>query len=152
MTQVLNLLRQYRQAPWRVQRQWIGLFLLGLVLALMVAALYLNVTVRTALAGRELQSLQTAIESNLLTNADYEMQLARLTSEEVLRQRARELGFEPAGQDEVLFMPVSDYLPPREVDLSIKEIASTAPPILPEYTSSLFEWFVEKLQASAGRR
>ena len=57
MNNVTRIVRKYRQAPWRVQRQWIGLFLLALVLVAMVAAIYLNVTVRATVAGREIHLL-----------------------------------------------------------------------------------------------
>jgi hypothetical protein len=58
MNNVTQMVQKVRQAPWREQRQWIGLFLVGLVLVAMVAAIYLNVTVRTAISGREIQLLQ----------------------------------------------------------------------------------------------
>ncbi len=41
----------YKQAPWRIQRQWIGAFLLIVLGTAMVAALYLDVSARAALAG-----------------------------------------------------------------------------------------------------
>ena len=43
----------YKQAPWRVQRQWISAFLLILLSLSMVAALYLDVPARAALTGRD---------------------------------------------------------------------------------------------------
>ncbi len=51
--QATQIIHAYRQAPWRVQRQWIGAFLLLLIGAAMIAALYLDVTARAAVAGRE---------------------------------------------------------------------------------------------------
>jgi len=147
-----TLLQRYRQAPWRVQRQWVGLFLLGVVSVLMVAALYLNVTVRAALTGREIQALREAIEENARLNADYEMQVAALTTSEAMRERARALGFAPARNEDLLFVTVNAYLPPQAVDLSIRETTQTAPLLRAEYTQSLVEWFAERMmQASAGR-
>ena len=146
-----NLWQRYRQAPWRVQRQWVGLFLLGIVSVLMVAALYLNVTVRAALAGREIQSLQEEIETNARLNADYEMQIAALTSGEAMRSRARALGFEPADYEELLFLSVDAYVPRHAVDLSRQEETVVLPPLRAEYTQSLLEWFAERIQVSAGR-
>ncbi len=46
MNEVTQIVQKVRQAPWRVQRQWVVLFLLGLVIIAMVAWVYLNVTVR----------------------------------------------------------------------------------------------------------
>ncbi len=151
MSRGSNLLQRYRQAPWRVQRQWISLFLLGIVSALMVAALYLNVTARAAVAGREIQSLRDEIETNARLNADYEIQLAALTTTETMRLRARALGFEPVDYEEALFLSVASYFPPPAVDLSAPESAPTAPPLRAEYRQSLIEWFMERIQASAGR-
>lgn len=146
-----NLWQRYRQAPWRVQRQWVSLFLLGLVSILMVASLYLNVTVRAAIAGREIQSLQEQIEENERLNADYEMQIAALTTGEAMRARARALGFQPADYKEVLFVSVDSYFPPSAVDLSRHEETAMIPPLRAEYRQSLLEWFAEQIQASAGR-
>lgn len=146
-----SLLQRYRQAPWRIQRQWVSLFLLGIVSLLLIAALYLNVTVRAAIAGREIQVLRDTIEEKARQNADYEMQLAALTTSEVMQERARALGFEPADYEEALFLTVTIYLPERVVDFSAKEIARTVPALRAEYRQSLLEWFAERIQASAGR-
>ena len=93
MDNVTQIVQKVRQAPWRVQRQWIGLFLLGLVVMAMVAGIYLNVTVRATLAGREIQALlnpslinlnpdlqPNSIATNQCINSELEMQLADLTS------------------------------------------------------------------------
>ncbi len=53
--QTAQIIHAYKQAPWRVQRQWIGVFLLAVIGAAMVAALYLDVTAHAALAGRQIQ-------------------------------------------------------------------------------------------------
>lgn len=151
LTKGKSLLQRYRQAPWRVQRQWVSLFLLGVVSLLLIAALYLNVTVRTALAGREIQALHDAIEENARLNADYEMQLAALTTSEVMQERARALGFEPAEHAEVLFLTVNMYFPARIADFSTKGAVPAIPTLRPEYRQSLLEWLAEHIQASAGR-
>jgi hypothetical protein len=148
MDNVNKLVSKVRQAPWRVQRQWIGLFLLGVVLMTMVAAIYLNVTVRTALAGREILVLQSAIDVNRLINADQETKLAGLTSAKAVQQRALALGFRPATSDQVVYVLVAGYTPPSTVDLSSStEDGSETPILLPTYSESLFDWFTRKLAA-----
>jgi len=57
-----RLLQAYKQAPWRVQLQWIGLFLLGLVLVAGITGLYLNISAQAATAGRKIQSLSRSTE------------------------------------------------------------------------------------------
>ena len=67
---VNHLIHAYRVAPWRVQRQWIGNALLLVVVFAMVAALYLNITSRTAIAGREIQDLTDAIAASQQVSSD----------------------------------------------------------------------------------
>lgn len=148
MDNVNRLVSKVRQAPWRVQRQWIGLFLLGVVLVTMVAALYLNVAVRTAVAGREIQMLENDITVNQRTNADLETELARLTSVEAMEKRAEALGFVTVDPDQITYVIVAGYTPPSAVDLSTPgEEASDTPILLSTYTESLFDWFTRKLTA-----
>jgi cell division protein FtsL len=148
MNQVTNIVTKAKQAPWRVQRQWIGLFLLGFVAIAMVAGIYLNVTARTAVSGREIQSLQAGISASLRTNSDLETQLASLTSAEAMQRRALALGFEPVSPEDITYVVVPGYIPDRTVDLSNPQGEETVRPILlPEYSESLFDWFTRKLAA-----
>ena len=70
--QATQIIHAYRQAPWRVQRQWIGAFLLAVVGVAMIAALYLDVTARSAVAGREIQEMRIQITTIQRQNADLE--------------------------------------------------------------------------------
>ena len=80
MNNVTNLVRKYRQAPWRVQLQWIGLFSLGLVLVASVAAVYLSISTRTAVFGREIQQMDSDMEEVERNIANLNNQLAMLTA------------------------------------------------------------------------
>ena len=53
-----RLTQAYRQTPWRTQLQWIGLFLLALILLATVAGIYLSVSAGAAAVGREIQQLE----------------------------------------------------------------------------------------------
>jgi hypothetical protein len=70
----------YSQAPWRVQRQWVSIFLLIVLGFAMIATLYLMVTSQAAIVGREIQDLRLAIITTEHINADLQTELARLTS------------------------------------------------------------------------
>jgi cell division protein FtsL len=148
MNNVSNLVQKYRQAPWRFQRQWLGLILLGVVLIAMVAGVYLNVTARAALAGREVQMLEEQITHDQLTNADLETQLAGQTSTAAMEQRAMALGFQPVNPEEIVYIFVLGYVPPADIDLSSSGTQLATSVIRPEYTLSLFDWFVERILAS----
>jgi cell division protein FtsL len=145
MNNVTQIVQKVRQAPWRVQRQWIGLFLLALVLMAMVAGIYLNVTVGATLAGRETISLQATITTNQRVNADSESQLARLISIEAMQERAEAMGFQPVNPDEITYLAVPGYVAPSAIDLSTPGSNQPAVPIiLPEYTESWFDYFMNQ--------
>ena len=158
MNNVTQIVRKVHQAPWRVQRQWVVLFLLGLVIIAMVAGVYLNVTVRATLAGREVQMLlnpslinpypdsqPNSIATNQRINSELEMQLADLTSVESMDKRAEAMGFQTASPDAMIFVAVTGYVEPSTVDLSTPGSSHIASPIiLPEYNESWFDYFLNQ--------
>jgi hypothetical protein len=149
MKNITQIVQKVRQAPWRVQRQWIGLLLLGLVLVTMVAGIYLNVTTRASINGREIQILTAEIDSNKRTNADQETELAALTSTEAMQARAVALGFGPVTPDEITYIAVPGYTGNQTINLST-QASSPAPSLLqPEYSETLFDWFTRQISAGA---
>jgi hypothetical protein len=146
MNNLTTLARKYRQAPWRTQRQWLGLVLLGVVMVAMVASVYLNVTARGSLAGREILTLTDAIAVNERANADLQTQLAETGSEMTMQQHAQALGFLPADPADIVYVVVPGYVRKSGVDLSTTHEEPAASIILPEYRQTLFEWFAEYIQ------
>jgi cell division protein FtsL len=141
----------YSQAPWRIQRQWVSIFLLIVLAFAMIATLYLMVTSRAAIVGREIQDLRSEIIDTEHTNADLQTELARLTSMDIVEKRAYELGFRPVKPEEVEYLYVPGYLAPKGAMLAVApELQPSAPDIPPEYTQSLLDWLDERLQ-SPGR-
>ena len=152
MENVSQIVQKVRQAHWRVQRQWIGLFLLGLVAVSMVAGIYLNITVRATLAGHEVQLLQSQFIDDQRTNSDLETLLAGLTSVESMQKRAEALGFQPADPEDITYVVVPGYTPKTAVDMSQPGSDSLSqsqqPLLLPDYTESLFDWITRTLTSS----
>jgi cell division protein FtsL len=149
MNNVTQIVRKYRQASWRVQRQWIGLFLVGLVLVAMVAAIYLNITTQANLAGRQIQNIEDDILTNQRANADLETQLAALTSTDAMQKRAQDLGFHPVDPGDITYVVVPGYQPKQPIDLTTNMNPPANAIILPEYSESLFDWFTRELVSSA---
>jgi len=141
-----QLFQTYKQASWRTQLQWIGLFLIGLASFGIVSAFYVNVTAQTALAGREI----AASKENILTMqhniSEMESKLATEASTQIMQERAKALGFIPANPEEFLFIFVPGYTPKPAFNLAPKAVPNPAPIILPEYTESLFDWFTSRGQ------
>ncbi|MGE5250113.1 MAG: hypothetical protein ACM3QS_07835 [Bacteroidota bacterium] len=148
---VNHFVHAYRMAPWRIQRQWIGYFLLFVVASAMVASLYLDVTAQAGIAGREIQDLAvqtTAVQQN---SADLQTQLAALTSASVMEQRAQDLGYQEIAPDQMEYVVVPGYVRPQpEILALVPEPGLNAPTIPPEYTQSLLDWLDEKLQDLEG--
>ena len=145
--QATQIIYAYRQAPWRVQRQWIGAFLLVVVGVAMIAALYLDVTARAAVAGREIQEMRKEITTIQRGNADLETQLADLTSTAVMEKRAVELGYRPVQPGELDYVAVPGFVIPEPAILLAAEDAVLTTQNQPsEYTQSLLEWFGDRVK------
>ncbi|MBX3035852.1 MAG: hypothetical protein KF758_02980 [Anaerolineales bacterium] len=142
----INFIHAYRVAPWRVQRQWIGNALLLVVVLALVAGLYLNVTSRTAIAGREIQDLMSAIAISQQTSSDLHTQLASLTSASAMEQRARQLGFRPVTSEDLQYLVVPGYVAPEPINLSSNTLPQlSALTIPPEYNQSLLDWLDDRI-------
>ena len=150
--QATQIIHAYRQAPWRIQRQWIGVFLLALVCAAMIAALYLDVTARTAVAGREIQEMRVLITTVQRENADLETQLADLTSTEVMQRRAEALGYRPVQPGELDYVAVPGFVTPEpDILLAAEDTTPHIETVPAEYTQSLLEWFDDRIRSGAPR-
>jgi len=149
--QAIQIIHAYKQAPWRVQRQYVGAFLLVVIVLALVAALYLDLSARTTLAGREIQELQIEITALQRSNADLETELANLTASSVMQQRALELGYRPVQPGELDYIFVPGYVAP-EPDILLAAVDSTsASNVLPEiYSQSLLEWVDERIKSGEG--
>ena len=145
--QATQIIHAYRQAPWRVQRQWVGVFLLVVIGAAMVAALYLDVTARTAVTGREIQEMRIQITTVQRENSDLETQLADLTSTAAMQRRALEMGFRPVQPGELDYVSVPGFVPPEPaILLAASDAALQAEGLPAEYTQSLLEWLDERIR------
>jgi hypothetical protein len=148
---VNHYIHAYRIAPWRIQRQWIGSVLLVVVAFAMVSTIYLIVTSRTAIAGREIQELNYSITISQQVSSDLQTQLASLTSMSVMERRARELGFRPMESDEAEYLIVPGYSAPEPINLaSVMSPQRSAITVPREYTQSLLDWMDEKISSSRG--
>ena len=146
--QATQLIHAYKQAPWRIQRQYVGAFLLLVIGLAMIAALYLQVTARTAIAGREIQEMRVQIVANQRVNADLETQLAKLTSSAEMKRRALELGYRPVKPGELNYVAVPGFVTPEpDILLAAKDVIQFSHPLPSEYTESLIEWFDDRVKS-----
>lgn len=147
MYRVQNITQAYSQAPWRTQLQWIGLFMLSLIIVAMVAGIYLSVSAQASTAGREIQIMYAEMEEIRRNVEDMETQIAYLVSNSEMEIRAEEMGFLPVESDEIFYILVPGYLKLSQANLA-EPPGSTLPAIptiSPEYTQSLVDWLSERV-------
>lgn len=147
MINVTHLTHAYRQAPWRIQRQWAGAFLLGVIALAMTSALYLDVTSQTAILGREIQNLRAEIADARYENANLQTKLAEQLSAKNMEARALALGYRPAEAGEIHYLVVPGYAGASAVTLAASNPPAAAAVTPPEYTQSLLEWLAVYLQS-----
>lgn len=143
---VTRYIHAYKSAPWRIEIQWAGSVSLAVIASLMVGAMYLSVSSSTAVAGREIQELNTAMIANQQINTDLQTELATLTSSSAMEERALELGFRPVAPDEVEYLMVPGYFEPKPDILASAELPQMSAQTVPhEYSQSLLNWLDERI-------
>jgi hypothetical protein len=147
MNNITQIVKKVKQAPWRVQRQWIGLILLGVVLTAMVAGVYINVSAQAAINGRRIQILTNQIETKEQEIADMETKLAQLTASEAMQARAEMLGFQPATTEEIIYVEVEGFVERYPADLSLPASDEQVTLIKSEYVETLFDWFTHQISS-----
>ncbi|MBN2256883.1 MAG: hypothetical protein JW704_03545 [Anaerolineaceae bacterium] len=141
-----RLTQAYRQTPWRTQLQWIGLFLLVLIILATVAGVYLSVSASAAAVGREIQQLEYEREMVAREIADKRTLLAQLTSTRQMALRATELGYAPIQAGSVQYMVIPGYIPRQPASLVTGSAYTGYQPSLvePRFTQSLLEWITDQ--------
>ncbi len=142
-----NLIQAYRQTPWRVQLQRLGVVLALLVAIAIVAGLYLNISAQAATAGLEFQQLEEEREDLQRQIADLNARLAFITSEAQMLERAKKLGFKPLALDKAVYVVIEGFIgrtlpsfAPAPGAGMIKE-----PVLKASYTQSLWDFLYQGL-------
>jgi hypothetical protein len=111
-----EVMRAFKQAPWRSQTQAFAAFSIVLVVVLALGGLYLSVAARAGTAGRDLQAYE-AEKTELTQNInDLRADLAYLRSVGRLNARAQEMGFIPAQVDQVDYVGVVNFPATAQTD------------------------------------
>ncbi len=148
MESIHHINHAHSQAPWRIQRQWVSVFLLIVIGFGVIATLYLMVTSQAAIIGREIQDLRLEIIETEHQNADLQTELAILTSKNEISRRAYALSFRPVKPEELQYLYVPGLVIPNGAILATTpELQPSPPGIPPQYTQSLLDWLDEQLQA-----
>lgn len=142
-----RIIQAYKQAPWRTQLQWIGLFLLGLVLIASITGIYLSISAQAASAGRNIQGLESDIDSITNEIASLNTHLAIVRSTERMLTRAEELGFRLRHPDQAIYLEIPGYDPNAPLLLAPPRINTIieAPTVRQAYKLSLWDWLTDTI-------
>lgn len=147
--EAVNTLDSARSMPLNIQQQWVILFAVAIAVVAMVAGLYLDVTARAAITGREIQNLELELAENRRTNADYETDFALLMSNQVMQARAESAGFEMLDYEQAEYMIVPGYLPMDGVQFKSEVVETPAISASPEFHESLLNWLAEAMYSAS---
>lgn len=152
MEGVIRTTQAYSQAPWRRQLQMAVVFLVCLILAAVVAAVYLNVSAQSVTMGTDIQNMQWNIEQIKRSTEDLETQFAYLTSATTMEERAQKMGFQQVQPDQIVYIKVPGYpgRQPAELAPPPGPAEASAVVLAPEYTQSLLDWLERNLLKPAG--
>jgi cell division protein FtsL len=132
-----QILRAFKQAPWRKQTQSVAMLAVILFIMAILGGLYLAVASRAGTAGRDLQALEQHQDDLIRSNDELRAELAELRSVTRLQERARALGFNPVAPDAVEYLVVKNY--PNTVAPTPPTPAQAARP------ATLADWLAETL-------
>ncbi len=138
-----NFRQAYKQAPWRLQLQSIGFYLLPVAAIALITILYLNISAQAATAGLQIRSYRTIEEELQRSIADKRTQLAWLTSFTTMQKRAAALGFSQIDPATVNYMVIPGYAGREAASLASTHDGETYLKAYaePRYQESLWDWF-----------
>lgn len=139
----LDRLKQaYKQAPWRIQLQSIGFYLLPVVAIALITVVYLNISAQAATAGLHVRDMRIEEETIQRSVVNQRTHLAWLTSYTTMHQRAQSLGYTLIDPKNSTFLVVPGYtgrgivlMAPLPGDGVSKALSD------PRFQESLWEWF-----------
>jgi hypothetical protein len=122
--------------------QWLGLASLVIVAISLMAWLYLSISAKASIAGREIQQFQSIKNKAEQNIAALETSLANVTSSVEMAKRAKRLGFKEVSPHEFEYMIIPGYggkssasLAPEPYVTDLKQNVVTS-----EFTQSLWDW------------
>ena len=139
-----KIIQAFKQAPWRVQLQRIGLIFIGLVSFALISGLYLSISASTYATGVQEQRLEATREALQRENADLEAQNAALLSASLMQTRSNEVGFNSPNPNEFVYIVIQNYAG-RQMKVPVPKLNPEARRMLikPEYKQSLWEFLFQ---------
>ncbi len=137
-----RLVQAFKQAPWRLHAQSVGLFLLALIAILLVASVYLSISGLAANAGLDAYRLDLKRMDLEREIAHRKATLALITSAPNMEERALSMGFEKINPEDALYITIPGYAgkqtmvvaPPPGINENSRQLVKSI------YRESLWDW------------
>ena len=136
-----------RRGGWQPQRQATALAVMGVIISLIVGALYLSQVAADATKNRALETLIQQRNELERTNEQIRAEIASLRTVPHLLARAQELGFVPATGGQIEYLVVDGYNPNRPVEIAPAKPAEN----LPTYDETFGGWLQQQLDNLRGQ-
>lgn len=135
--------------PWKIQRQVVALAALGIFIAIIIGALYLAQSAAVSTLGRQAEALITKRNQLEQTNEQLRGEIAGYRTVARLLARARDLGFVPVDDNQILYLYVNGYNPNRD-EVTPTPVPQAASP-LPMYDESFVGWLQQQWDSLVGQ-
>lgn len=138
-----------RRTRWRPRREAVALATLGIVVGIIIGALYLAQAASTSTLGRQLEDLITVRNQLEQENERLRAEIANLQGVPRLLARAQELGFTLAGRAQIEYLVIEGYNPNRNQIVTQAEVNHGA--ALPVYDESFSGWLQQQFDRLSGQ-
>ncbi len=137
-----KITQAYHQAPWRIQVQRLGTFLVIILVFTLVTGMYLSISAQAATIGLNIQDGEYNREILMREVATLKTQLGDLTSISNMEQRAKDAGYKPVDPEKGMYVLVKGYTGRPPVILAPPPGPDTLQTagLKPEYTQSLWDF------------
>ncbi len=126
------------------QTQVVAVVVLLAVVALIIGGLYLAQATTNITTVRDIEELRQERNRLQRENEGLKADIARLQSIDTLMTRAATIGFEPAGPDDIVYLPVDGYVydQPTQIPTSVQPT-----PTSPTYEENFAGWLNRQFDA-----
>lgn len=141
-----NWLRHtFQRSGWRPQNQAVALATIGVIIGLILGALYLSQVASFATTSRQIEELLEERDGLERANEQLRADIAAEKTVPRLLTRAETLGFRPAGERDIEFLKVDGYNPNREGDRVVPLTQEAE--ALPVYDETFAGWLAQQWDA-----
>lgn len=134
----------FRRQRFQPQNQAAAIAILGIIIALILGALYLSQVASFAITNREIEDLITQRDELERTNEQLIAEIASFRTVPRLLARAQEIGFRPATNADIEYLVVDGYNPNRALTIVDTNPIEDELETVPVYDETFSGWLEQQ--------